>query len=607
MLTRTVFLGADASVKLGDFGLSKIMQSHDFASTYVGTPFYMSPEICAAEQYSLHSDIWAFGCIMYELCSKEPPFNAKTHMELITRIRDGKIAPLSPLYSPELKESIAKCLRVNPRTRPDTVQLLNLPMVKLKRKELEIVRVGRQVRTKEEQATRTLKDAERRLAQLDAEREKTRLEIDHAVRREWEVKARLEIDRQVQLEREKLCQDFDSELARRIAEMRHKERETRPERIPLRSSTPAPGDASEKSMLLGHQQSQSTIGEPEDFPSSTDLSELSLESPTLKRSFPKLKAGRTPFTRAHTTIDSPMDAVMADPSPAPIGSLGLSPRRNTKKPSQLGGNIFSAMAEIPLPDSDPVEEEPQYDEQDVDDDTDDLPLPSPTRSKVQSSDPFKSLESKRPQLMRQKTAPMRKQNSQATLFAPATKVPNALQENVLTSAAPSQVLRNAAPPTSPSRRISKLPSASNLLTQDTNNPYRRAPAPPTSPNKQQFGLRPPSRRREDENRQTAVMSSHAQAQAGHVQGRTLVELAQTRNAAGIAVQDFGDDIANEPTGKVPKSSSWDGPQGKDYTRPGSDPTIWDPERDEMPSPFLTRGGRGIMAGGLGGPGLRHLR
>src|SRR5438552_18476365 len=95
-----VFLGADNSVKLGDFGLSKIMQSHDFASTYVGTPFYMSPEICAAERYTLKSDIWSLGCIIYELCSREPPFNAKSHFQLVQRIKEGKIAPLPAVYSP---------------------------------------------------------------------------------------------------------------------------------------------------------------------------------------------------------------------------------------------------------------------------------------------------------------------------------------------------------------------------------------------------------------------------------------------------------------------------------------------------------------------------
>ena len=62
-LRYAVFLGEDNSVKLGDFGLSKLMQSHDFASTYVGTPFYMSPEICAAEKYTLKSDIWSLSLI----------------------------------------------------------------------------------------------------------------------------------------------------------------------------------------------------------------------------------------------------------------------------------------------------------------------------------------------------------------------------------------------------------------------------------------------------------------------------------------------------------------------------------------------------------------
>ncbi|KAI9725772.1 MAG: G2-specific serine/threonine protein kinase [Chrysothrix sp. TS-e1954] len=599
-----IFLGADASVKLGDFGLSKIMQSHDFASTYVGTPFYMSPEICAAEQYSLHSDIWAFGCIMYELCSKEPPFNARTHLELIQKIRLGKITPLSPIYSTELKDSIAKCLRVNPSTRPDTVQLLNIPMVKLKRKELEIVRVGRQLKTKEEQVTRTLKDAERRLAHADAERERIRVDIDNAVRREWEVKARLEIDRQVQLEKEKLCHDFEAEVTRQVAEMRQRERDIRPEQIPLGSSSPLMDSLAAGDSLARHQQSQSTTGEPEDFPSSTDLSELSLESPTLKKSFPKFKTGRTPFARAHTTFEgSPMDVAMADPSPAPIGSLGLSPRHKASKPSQLSSNIFSAMAK--KSDAEPGTIQDGTDEieditHDDNDDTDDLPvLPSPTRNRIQNADPFKVPDSRRPPLMRQKTAPMRKQTSQTSLFVPATKsqMPHDVNSAM---AVPSQTSQTPQLPASPSRRISKLPSASSLLSHDVAGPNRKAPAPPLSPNKNAFGVRPPSRRREDDVRQATVSSKTSQTQPSQVQGRTLIELAQTRTAAGIAVQDFGDDLRNEPKGKAPKSASWDRP-------PEMFPAVWNPDQDEMPSPFLAKVGRGLTAGALGGPGMRHLR
>lgn len=99
-LTALVFLGDKLQVKLGDFGLSKVMQSHDFASTYVGTPYYMSPEICASERYTLASDIWALGCIMYELCARKVPFNANTQFQLVQKIKEGRVDPLPDSYSP---------------------------------------------------------------------------------------------------------------------------------------------------------------------------------------------------------------------------------------------------------------------------------------------------------------------------------------------------------------------------------------------------------------------------------------------------------------------------------------------------------------------------
>ena len=99
-LTILVFLGDNLQVKLGDFGLSKVMQSHDFASTYVGTPYYMSPEICANERYTLASDIWALGCIMYELCTRKVPFNAHSQIQLVQKIKEGRVEPLPDHYSP---------------------------------------------------------------------------------------------------------------------------------------------------------------------------------------------------------------------------------------------------------------------------------------------------------------------------------------------------------------------------------------------------------------------------------------------------------------------------------------------------------------------------
>src|ERR1700712_1392234 len=124
-----VFLDSDNNVKLGDFGLSKIIRSHDFASTYVGTPYYMSPEICAAEKYTTASDIWSLGCLIYELCTWSPPFNARSHIELFTKIKLGKVAPLPPNYSAELQKVISSCLQVNSSARPQTQHLLSLPAV----------------------------------------------------------------------------------------------------------------------------------------------------------------------------------------------------------------------------------------------------------------------------------------------------------------------------------------------------------------------------------------------------------------------------------------------------------------------------------------------
>ena len=188
------------------------MQSHDFASTYVGTPFYMSPEICAAELYTLHSDIWSLGCIMYELCAREPPFNAKTHFHLVQKIKDGKFNQLPDMYSLELQNVIKSCLKINPSLRPDTAQLLNIPMMRLMRKETEVVELGKILRSTEELARNKVKAAEAQLLSLESEKSR----IETTVRLEWEVKARLEIDRQIQIETEKLRKKFESEVHARV-------------------------------------------------------------------------------------------------------------------------------------------------------------------------------------------------------------------------------------------------------------------------------------------------------------------------------------------------------------------------------------------------------
>ncbi|KAF8579264.1 kinase-like protein [Ramaria rubella] len=121
-----VFLDANQVIKLGDFGLSKALGAASFANTYVGTPYYMSPELMQEKSYDTKSDIWSLGCLIYELCALKPPFHeAKTHNELSIFIRNGRIPPLPRGYSQALHQVIKAMLNVNPAMRPSAQQLLS--------------------------------------------------------------------------------------------------------------------------------------------------------------------------------------------------------------------------------------------------------------------------------------------------------------------------------------------------------------------------------------------------------------------------------------------------------------------------------------------------
>ena len=524
-LIAAVFLGVDNSVKLGDFGLSKLMQSHDFASTYVGTPFYMSPEICAAERYTLHSDIWSLGCVMYELCARTQPFNAKTHFHLIQKIKEGRVDPLPSVYSHELQNVIKSCLNINPLKRPDTASLLNLPGVRLMRKEREVVELGRLLRVKEEQAIRKIQEAEIKALNGSEEKEKVRAALESTIRREWEVKARLEIDRQVQMEKEKLHNIFETEVQSRVLAEVQVCLGSRP--VAKDRGLPTPPNVKSPSV---------STNDDSTFLSSTDLSSISIDSsPFIKSKTPPKQRTRTALSRARTEFDSPMDVQMIDPSPMSIACLSLSPRRTAPNTSGIinGKNIFVAGAaqkqclapQASSPRSSMI----------VEDEEDALPeLPSPTRAPLGLPDPFKA--PGRPGLLRQKTAPMGRPSGypQLTLFPPAA------------TNRPSRV------PSPPSPKQSGL------------SPIRKAPAKPITGSIENEMFK-------------AVMQRNLLGQNGG--GRTLVELAQARAGGLSQAQRLEKGILEESK--------------KENLRSAGDVPIWDPERDEMPSPFLVRGEKGL--------------
>lgn len=440
----------------------------------------MSPEICAAESYGWASDIWALGCVVYELCAKEPPFNGRTHMELIQNIRLGRVKPLPSVYSRDLQDVVMQCIRVKQTTRPDTATLLNLPMVKLKRKEFDLVEFSREMHTRIDAASRKEKEFDQKLVR----------EGDN-LRREWEVKARLEIDRQVDKARTQLEKDFDAKLKLAVQQELAKLQKEQASREPRPRSR-------------GIERSSTPDNFPEDPVLDPVLEELSLNSPTTSRLRAVKKSTRTPFTRARTMVEaSPMDVDTTGPvsmEAPPIGNLGLSPRHLNNRPhssastGRIRGNIFNSANSDR--DSPATSSSTAADDSGSEDEG--FTLPSPSKK---PRDTFA-----RPSLKRLSTMPVKQPRPNSAIFSTRPGSPNKSKENL-----------------DPELETASLP---------VNKPSKLPARPPASPTKD-------------------------------LRGHSLVDLTRA--------------------------------------------TIWDPERDEMPSPFLQRKGRPPLKGHRGGPGFSHLR
>jgi NIMA (never in mitosis gene a)-related kinase len=92
---QNIFLTKNMTIQLGDFGISKwLKQPSDHAQTTVGTPYYLSPEICTRRPYDHKSDIWALGCTMYEMTCLKHAFTGKSMESLFSKILSGNYDPI---------------------------------------------------------------------------------------------------------------------------------------------------------------------------------------------------------------------------------------------------------------------------------------------------------------------------------------------------------------------------------------------------------------------------------------------------------------------------------------------------------------------------------
>lgn len=89
MKSANIFLFKSGAAKLGDLNVSKVAKN-GMLNTQTGTPYYAAPEVWKDQPYDLKSDIWSFGCVIYEMCCLVPPFKAEDMNGLFKKILRGQ-------------------------------------------------------------------------------------------------------------------------------------------------------------------------------------------------------------------------------------------------------------------------------------------------------------------------------------------------------------------------------------------------------------------------------------------------------------------------------------------------------------------------------------
>ena len=117
-----LFLGADGRLKILDFGIAKLLAghkplAHTDTGAVIGTPAYMSPEQVRGEPADTRSDVFSFGCVVYEMLAGKAPFELGGSVETAYAILHDVPAPLPAFVDARLSRLIARSLEKNPAAR----------------------------------------------------------------------------------------------------------------------------------------------------------------------------------------------------------------------------------------------------------------------------------------------------------------------------------------------------------------------------------------------------------------------------------------------------------------------------------------------------------
>ena len=129
-----LFMTKDKKIKIGDMGMSTILEGDELINSRVGTPLYIAPELVKKEKYDYKIDIWSLGCSLYHLAKTSPPFNDENLIKLGNAIISEQPSNLPICYSFELYDFILRLMTKDKELRPSAKEALELIPEKIKNK-----------------------------------------------------------------------------------------------------------------------------------------------------------------------------------------------------------------------------------------------------------------------------------------------------------------------------------------------------------------------------------------------------------------------------------------------------------------------------------------